>query len=133
MCTGNSARSQMAEAFLRTFAPESFEAYSAGVDPVEVNLLSIKVMKEIGIDISRQKSKSVKEFAAQAFDYVVTVCDNARKSCPIFPGEHKKIHWDIDDPASAKGSEQEKTFYFKNIRDIIKGCIISFIRENEKR
>src|SRR3989338_6148905 len=107
LCTGNSARSQMAEGFLRHMAGDRFEVFSAGVKPTAVNLLVIKVMAEIGIDISKHMSKSVMEFIDQNFDYVVTVCGNAQKTCPVFPGEHEKIHWDLEDPARSEEHTSE--------------------------
>jgi len=116
LCTGNSARSQMAEGFLRHMAGDRFEVFSAGVKPTAVNLLVIKVMAEIGIDISKHMSKSVMEFIDQNFDYVVTVCGNAQKTCPVFPGEHEKIHWDLEDPAASEGSEEDKLKVFRKIR-----------------
>jgi len=94
LCTGNSCRSQMAEGFLRHMAGDRFEVFSAGVKPAQVNPLAIKVMAEAGIDISKHRSKSVMELIGQQFDYIVTVCDNAKQTCPVFPGKHEKIHWD---------------------------------------
>ena len=117
LCTGNSARSQMAEGFLRHMAGDRFEVFSAGVKPTAVNLLVIKVMAEIGIDISKHMSKSVMEFIDQNFDYVVTVCGNAQKTCPVFPGEHEKIHWDLEDPVAAEGSEEGQLKVFRKSRD----------------
>src|SRR5215216_1805004 len=105
LCTGNSARSQMAEGLLRQEAGEQFEVASAGVDPSEVRPLAIKAMSEVGIDISHQRSKSVDEFTGQKFDYVITVCDNANQQCPMFPGKTERIHWSIEDPAAVKGDE----------------------------
>jgi len=127
LCTGNSARSQMAEGFLRHLAGDKFEVYSAGVNPTLVNPLAIKVMDEAGIDILAQKSKSVMEFIGQKFDYVITVCDNARKTCPVFPGRYQKIHWDLEDPAQASGTEEEKLIIFRKIRNQIKENIITFL------
>ena len=127
ICTGNSARSQMAEGFLRNIAGDKFEVFSAGIKPTQVNPLAIKVMDEIGIDISKHRSKSVMEFIKQDFDYVITVCDNAQKTCPVFPGEHEKIHWDLEDPAAAEGSEKERLIVFRKIRDQIKNKISNFI------
>lgn len=129
LCTGNSARSQMAEGFLKYMAGDRFEVYSAGVKPTAVNPLAIKVMAEIGIDISKHRSKSVMEFIDQSFDYVITVCDNAQKTCPVFPGEHEKIHWDLEDPAAAEGSEEKKIVVFRKIRDEIKKNILAFINK----
>ena len=105
LCTGNSARSQMAEGLLREEAREMFDVSSAGVSPTHVRPEAIAAMREIGIDISRQRSKSVDEFSDQEFDYVITVCDNAREQCPVFPGRAKQIHWSFDDPAAAEGDE----------------------------
>src|SRR3989338_287187 len=127
LCTGNSARSQMAEGFLRHMAGDRFEVFSAGVKPTAVNLLVIKVMAEIGIDISKHMSKSVMEFIDQNFDYVVTVCGNAQKTCPVFPGEHEKIHWDLEDPAASEGSEEDKLKVFRKIRNDIKNNVLVFI------
>src|SRR5208283_1539147 len=100
LCTGNSARSQMAEGLLRHDAGDRFEVFSAGIEPSRVRPEAIAVMRELGIDISGQRSKSVDEFAGQSFDYVLTVCDNARESCPIFPGGAVIIHQGFEDPAS---------------------------------
>ena len=96
LCTGNSARSQMAEGLLRNDGGDRFEVFSAGVEPSKVQPLAVEVMSEVGIDISRQKSKSVDEFVRQQFDYVITVCDNAKERCPIFPGQTKRVHWSFD-------------------------------------
>jgi len=131
LCTGNSARSQMAEGFLKYMAGDRFEVYSAGVKPTAVNPLAIKVMAEIGIDISKHRSKSVMEFIDQSFDYVITVCDNAQKTCPVFPGEHEKIHWDLEDPAAAEGSEEERAAIFRRIRDEIEQRIKDWIKQLE--
>ncbi|MCA1605028.1 MAG: arsenate reductase ArsC, partial [Acidobacteria bacterium] len=98
LCTGNSARSQMAEGLLRHEAGDRFEVFSAGVDPTQVKPEAIEAMREIGIDISGQRSKSVDQFKNQQFDYVITVCDNANQQCPMFPGKAERIHWSIDDP-----------------------------------
>jgi len=120
LCTGNSARSQMAEGFLRHMAGDRFEVFSAGVKPTQVNPLAIKVMAEAGVDISKHRSKSAMEFIGQQFDYIITVCDNAKQTCPVFPGKHKKIHWDLEDPAEAQGSEEERIVVFRTIRDEIR-------------
>lgn len=130
LCTGNSCRSQMAEGFLRHMAGDKFEVFSAGVKPTAVNPLAIKVMAEIGIDISKHSSKSVMEFIDQSFDYVVTVCGNAQKTCPVFPGEHEKIHWDLKDPAAVEGSEEDKLKVFRKVRDKIKSRIVEWLNEN---
>ncbi len=133
LCTGNSCRSQMAEGLLRYFGNSRFEVYSAGVNPSFVHPLAIKVMKEIGIDISNHRSKSVAEFLGQTFDYVITVCDKAKESCPNFPGEVKKIHWSFEDPAEATGTEEERLKVFRKVRDEIKEHILSFIKEFETK
>jgi arsenate reductase len=99
VCTGNRARSQMAEGFLRHLAGDSFEVYSAGTQPSGMSEHTIEAMREIGIDVSGQRSKSVEEFDGQSFDYVITVCDSARQVCPVFPGEGERLHWDIEDPS----------------------------------
>jgi len=119
LCTGNSARSQMAEGLLRQLAGDSFEPLSAGIDPKGLNPLAVEAMREIGIDISRQTSKDVKTFLGQAIPYVVTVCDNAREHCPIFPRTYKFLHWSFDDPAAARGSDAEKLAVFRRVRDEI--------------
>ena len=120
LCTGNSARSQMAEGFLRHMAGDRFEVFSAGVKPTQVNPLAVKVMAEAGVDISKHRSKSAMEFIGQQFDYIITVCDNAKQTCPVFPGKHEKIHWDLEDPAEAQGSEEERIVVFRTIRDEIR-------------
>lgn len=127
LCTGNSARSQMAEGLLRHLAPDKFKVFSAGVNPTEVNPLSIKVMEEVGIDISDQKSKSVKEFLGKSFDYVITVCDSARQACPVFPGQYAQIHWNLEDPAQFQGDEADKLKIFRKVRNQIKENILKFL------
>jgi arsenate reductase len=127
LCTGNSARSQMAEGLLRHLAGDRFEVYSAGVEPTDVNPLAIKVMAEIGIDISHQRSKSVNEFSGRDFDYVITLCDSARQTCPVFPSKHKNIHWGLEDPVLMHGTEDEKIRVFRKIRDQIKENIINLL------
>jgi arsenate reductase (thioredoxin) len=102
LCTGNSARSQMAEGLLRQEAAERFEVASAGVEPTHVRPEAVEVMREIGVDISQHRSKSVDEFGGQEFDYVITVCDTANERCPIFPGKTKRMHWSFDDPAAVE-------------------------------
>lgn len=111
-------------------AGSKFDVFSAGVNPTQVNHFAIDVMNEIGIDISKHRSKSIKEFLGQQFDYVITVCDNARQVCPAFPGQYKKIHWDIRDPALVEGSEDEKLLFFRKIRDQIKNKIEAFLKNS---
>ena len=119
LCTGNSARSQMAEGLLRHLAGERFEVASAGVSPTQVRPEAVAVMREIGIDISNHRSKSVDEFTDQKFDYVITVCDNANEQCPIFSGNTQRIHWSFDDPAAAEGNENARLAVFRRVRDEI--------------
>lgn len=119
LCTGNSARSQMAEGLLRDLAGDRFEVASAGVSPTEVRPEAISAMNEIGIDISRHRSKSVDEFTGHEFDYVITVCDNANQQCPVFPGKTERIHWSFEDPAAAQGDEQSRLAVFRRVRDEI--------------
>ena len=127
LCTGNSCRSQMAEAFLRSMAGDKFEVFSAGVKPTTVNPLAIKVMAEVGIDISSHRSKSAMEFIRQKFDYVITVCDNAKQTCPAFPGKCEKIHWDLKDSAEVVGKDEERLIVFRKIRDQIQKNVSEFI------
>lgn len=127
-CTGNSCRSQMAEGFLRHMAGDKFEVFSAGVKPTQVNPLAIKVMAEVGVDISSHRSKSVMEFIRQKFDYVITVCDNAKQTCPVFPGKYEKIHWSLEDPAEATGTEEEKLVVFRKVRDQINDKIEEWLK-----
>lgn len=127
LCTGNSARSQMAEGILRHIAGEKFEIESAGVAPSSVRLEAIEVMHEIGIDISSHRSKSVDDFADRHFDYIITVCDNAKESCPVFPGDARRIHWSFDDPAAVEGSEDERRFAFRTVRDQISKQLERFV------
>lgn len=127
LCTGNSCRSQMAEGFLRHMAGDKFEVFSAGVKPAQVNPLAIRVMAEAGVDISKHRSKSAVGFIGRQFDYVVTVCDSAKQTCPVFPGRYEKIHWSLEDPAEAQGSDEERLVFFRRIRDEIKDKIAAFI------
>jgi len=119
LCTGNSARSQMAEGYLRATAGDRFEPLSAGIEPKGLNPLATEAMREIGIDISHQKSKDVVSFLGQYIPYIVTVCDNARERCPIFPRTYKFLHWSFDDPAAVTGSREEKLAVFRRVRDEI--------------
>lgn len=123
ICTHNSARSQMAEGILRTLYGDRYEAYSAGTQPTKVNPYAIKVMSEIGIDISNHRSKSVEEFRGKEFDYVVTVCDNAKEACPFFPGGKTYLHKGFKDPSEFKGNENEIVAEFQRVRDEIKRWI----------
>jgi arsenate reductase (thioredoxin) len=131
LCTGNSARSQMAEGLLRQMAGDVYEVASAGVSPSRVRPEAIEAMREIGIDISHHRSKSVDEFTNHKMDYVITVCDNAREQCPIFPGEVKQIHWSFDDPAAAEGDELARLAVFRRVRDEISERLRAFVNGNE--
>ena len=127
VCTGNSARSQMAEALLRKEGGDAFEVVSAGVDPKGVNPLTIRALAEGGIDIAGARSKSVMEFLGQPFDYVVTVCDRARESCPVFPGGAQTLHWGFDDPAEATGTEGERYAVFVRVMGEVARRIRAFV------
>lgn len=117
LCTGNSARSQMAEGILRTLSQGTIEVQSAGMHPAGVHPLAVEVMREINIDISGQRSKSVAEFEQQQFDTVITVCDKAAESCPVFPGSPERIHFSFEDPAAVEGSREERLRAFRRVRD----------------
>jgi|KBSSwiStaDraftv2_1062776.scaffolds.fasta_scaffold54225_5 arsenate reductase len=119
LCTGNSARSQMAEGILRSIAGDRFDVASAGVAPSRVRPEAVEAMRDIGVDISTHRSKSVDEFLEEPFDYVITVCDNAKESCPVFPGNAERIHWSFDDPAAYEGTDDEKLSEFIRVRDQI--------------
>jgi arsenate reductase len=129
LCTGNSARSQMAEGLFRVEGGGGFEISSAGTKPGSVRPEAIAVMREIGIDLSGHRSKSVDEFSGQSFDYVVTVCDNARDACPVFPAGAQRIHWSFEDPAAVQGGELERLAAFRRIRDGIHERVRAFYRE----
>ena len=128
LCTGNSARSQMAEGLLRHLGGDGFEVFSAGVEASFVRSQAIEAMREVGIDISQHRSKSVNEFLDDYFDYVITVCDNANQRCPLFPGNVKRIHWSIDDPVVA-GSEEAQLEAFRVARDEMRRRILAFSEE----
>ena len=127
VCTHNSARSQMAEGLLRHLASDRFDAFSAGTEVTTVRPEAITAMAEIGIDISEQESKSVERFVGQPFDWVITVCDRARESCPVFPGAEQTAHWGFDDPADAEGTDQERLAVFRQVRDQIRDRLRMFI------
>jgi arsenate reductase (thioredoxin) len=118
LCTGNSARSQMAEAFLRLYAGNLFEVYSAGLEPKGINPLTIQVMDELGVDMSGHTSKDLRQFIGNThFGYMITVCDRAERNCPIFPGTGIRLHWPIDDPAEFVGTPNEILAKFRAVRD----------------
>lgn len=128
LCTGNSARSQMAEGLLREIAGEKFEVESAGVEPSIVRPEAIEAMNEIGIDISNHRSKSVDEFVGQKFDYIITVCDNAKESCPVFPGNAERIHQSFEDPPPATvGDYESRLEIFRRVRDEIRLWLREFV------
>jgi len=116
----------MAEGFLRELAGNQFEAASAGTSPTRVNPLAVRVMAEVGVDITEQRSKPVDQMTGEQFDYVITVCDRAREACPVFPGRANRLHWSFDDPAEAEGSEQERLEVFRRTRDEIAASISDF-------
>jgi arsenate reductase (thioredoxin) len=126
LCTGNSARSQMAEGLLRRDAGDRFDVASAGTKPGQVRPEAIAVMKELGIDISGHRSKSVDEFSGKSFDYVLTVCDNAKESCPMFPGHANRLHRNFEDPAAVQGSEEHRVAVFRRVRDEIRSYLKAF-------
>jgi arsenate reductase (thioredoxin) len=131
LCTGNSCRSQMAEGFLRSLAADRFEAHSAGTRPSTLNPLAVKAMNEVGIDISQQSSKNASGYLGTHFPYLITVCDNAKESCPIFPGTSIRLHWPFDDPADATGTEEERLAVFRRVRDEIGERIREFVAQNK--
>jgi arsenate reductase len=130
LCTGNSCRSQIAEGYLRHFAKDKAEVYSAGIETHGVNPKAIEVMKEYGIDISSHTSNNVDEYRNINFDFVITVCDNAREQCPIFPSTAKQFHYNFPDPAKATGTNDEIMQQFRNVRDEIKKFSEQFVKEN---
>ena len=127
LCTGNAARSQMAEGLLRHLAGDRFEVFSAGTEPVGVHPFAVEVMREIGVDIAAHRSKPSKEFLGQSFAYVITVCDRAKERCGIFPGAVQRLDWALDDPAAATGTATERLAAFRRIRDQIEQRVRSFI------
>jgi len=129
LCTGNSARSQMAEGLLRHDAGDRFEVESAGTQASFVRPEAITVMRELGIDISGHRSKNVDEFDGRPFDYVITVCDNARESCPVFFSKAHKLHHDFKDPAAATGSEKERLAVFRSVRDQLRAYLRDFVSQ----
>ena len=130
LCTGNSCRSQLAEGYLRHFAGERAEVYSAGVETHGVNPRAIATMKEDGIDISNHTSNHIDEYAGIDFDFVITVCDNAKERCPYFPTRAKKFHQNFTDPAKATGAEEEIQAAFRTVREEIKAYCESFVKDN---
>jgi len=129
ICTHNSARSQMAEGWLRHLAGDRFEVHSAGTQPAPVRPLAIQVMAEAGVDISAQTSKSLDRYLNQPWDYVITVCDDANEVCPVFPGGRYRLHWSFPDPSKASGSPEEQLAVFRQVRDAIRARIEEFVRQ----
>jgi arsenate reductase len=129
LCTHNSARSQMAEGLLREMGASDFEVYSAGTEATLVRPLAIKSMAEIGIDVSQQRSKVLTEYLQQPFDYVITVCDQANESCPIFPGASHRLHWSFPDPSKATGSEAQQLAVYREVRNALAAQIKVFLAE----
>ena len=127
VCTGNSARSLMGEALLRHHGGSAFEVHSAGTEPKGINPLTERVLDEAGIDHNWARSKSVNEFLGQSFDYVITVCDQARQTCPVFPGVHETLHWGYEDPAAVEGTEEQRLAAFRSTLTMMSGRIQSFI------
>ncbi|MGD1118875.1 MAG: arsenate reductase ArsC [Dehalococcoidales bacterium] len=134
LCTSNSARSQMAEAFLRSYAGDKYEAYSAGVEPKEIHPLTREVMNEIGIDISGQYSKALKDYMGRVhFGYLITVCSDADEKCPsTFPGMGLRLHWSFEDPARLIGTKEEQLRKFREIRDQISQKVRAWVDEQAK-
>ena len=130
LCTGNSCRSQIAEGYLKYYAGTKAHVYSAGIETHGVNPLAIETMKEDGIDISNQASNNVNEFKDVAFDYIITVCDNANENCPYFPSGAKRFHQNFPDPAKATGTREEISAAFRNVRAMIKKYSEEFVAEN---
>ncbi len=127
LCTGNSCRSQMAEGFVKKMLSKDLNIFSAGLEPKGIHPMAVKVMQEIGLDISCQKSKNISEIPIGEIDIVITLCGDAAERCPVFPGKVKRIHWELEDPAKAQGSKEEIIKIFQKVRDKIKSHI-----KNEK-
>ncbi|NDJ36761.1 MAG: arsenate reductase ArsC [Chloroflexi bacterium] len=130
LCTANSARSQMAEGLLRDMAGSRFEIHSAGSEPSTVNPYAIRVMEAAGIDISDHRSKHLEEYLQTPFDIVITVCDKAAETCPVFPGPAERIHWGFPDPAAVEGTDAEKMAAFSRVRDAIRDRLTTWLETN---
>ncbi|MCJ7494570.1 MAG: arsenate reductase ArsC [Deltaproteobacteria bacterium] len=131
ICTKNSARSQMAEGLVNHDLAGEFQAFSAGTDPSDVHPVAVAVMGELGIDISHHRSKSMDEFANEKFDYVITLCDQANESCPVFFGGTQRLHMGFDNPAAVPGSEAEKLSAFRKVRDQIREKVVGFLSKQQ--
>ncbi len=127
VCTENACRSQMAEGFLRHHAGDRFEAFSGGAEPGKLNSTAVDVMREVGIDISGHYSKDVAEFLGQNFHFIIRVCDKVKEACPVLPGAIWYVDWNLQDPASAKGTSTERMTAFRRVRDEIEGRVLEFI------
>ena len=131
LCTGNSARSQMAEAFLRKYAGDRFEVFSAGLEPSVIHPLTIQVMEESGVDMTGHYSKGLDTFLGKVnFAYLITVCSRADEKCPIFPGMGQRLHWPFDDPAEFQGSQADKLTKFREVRDAIEAKVKEFVQDH---
>ena len=133
LCTHNSARSQMAEGLLRKMGGDQFEVFSAGTEETRVHPLALEAMREIGVDITAQRSKTLDEFEGQHFDYVITVCDRANESCPIFPNDTERIHWSFEDPSAATGTPEQRLRAFRNVREGLQQRLRMFQIVNAKK
>ena len=133
VCTHNASRSQMAEGFVRHLGGDAFEAYSAGTEPGELHPLAVEAMAEIGVDISGQGAKPVDDFVQQPFDYVITLCDDAKETCPFFPNASNRLHWSFPDPSVATGSHGERLAVFRTIRDGVRAQVEEFISGHGER
>lgn len=131
LCTHNSARSQMAEGLLRHLAGDRFDAYSAGTEATSVRSEAVAAMAELGAEISKQKSKTLERYVSQPFDFVVTVCDDANETCPVFPGAKNRLHWSLPDPSKATGDEEERLAVFRRVRDEVRARIEAEILPTE--
>lgn len=129
VCTGNSTRSQMAEGLLRQHAGDRFQVFSAGTHPTSLHPLAVRAMADFGVDISRQVSKSVYRFVAEEFDYVITVCDQAMETCPVFPGATEQLHWSFSDPAAVQGSAHRRLKAFRRVSEQMAAHIAQFVSE----
>ena len=131
LCTGNTARSQMAEAFLRAYVGDHFDVYSAGLEPQEMHPLTVRAMAERGFDLSGHRAKGLDEFLGKVhFGYLVTVCDRAHETCPVFPGMGTRIFWPFEDPAQARGTEEARLEVFRRVRDAIDDRVRRWVRDD---
>jgi len=133
LCTHNSARSQMAEGLLRRLAGDRFEVASAGTEARGVNPLAVRAMADIGVDLRGHTSKTLDRFLGERWDYVITVCDNANESCPVFPGPVTRLHWSFDDPSAASGGDEQRLLVFRRVRDEIRARIETWLAQQAAR